>query len=108
VTIILSPIASNYTTSVSVDGLVLIIDGVAVDLSVIPEGGYAIPEEDGPFVGKVTRERVVIKYHYGLALAEPVQSADWADYTFDVVEGVVPCPIVWRAGVEEVDSVSDD
>jgi L-ascorbate metabolism protein UlaG (beta-lactamase superfamily) len=108
VTIILSPIASTYTTSVSVDGLVLTIDGVAVDLSLIPEGGYAIPEEDGPFVGKVTRERVVIKYHYDLALAEPAQSEDWDDYTFDVVEGVVPSPIVWRAEAEEVDSVSNN
>lgn len=94
--ITLSHIASTYTTEVSVDGLTITIDGTLVDLSVIPEGGYAEPEDDSPFVGKVTREEVTIKYHYESAKAEPNQSTDWADYTFDVTSGTVPCPIVWK------------
>lgn len=95
--IILSPIASNYTTEISVDGLVITIGGTPVDLSVIPEGGYAEPEDDSPFIGKVTREEVTILYHYDSAKAEPNQSTDWADYTFEITDGPVPCPIQWRS-----------
>ena len=41
--IILSPIASSYTTQISVDGLTLTIDGTLIDLLVIPQGGVAEP-----------------------------------------------------------------
>ena len=95
--IILSPIASNRTTTVSVDGLTIIIDGEAIDLSVIPEGGYAEPDEDSPFIGNVTRDEVTVLYHYESLKALPDQSKDWADYTFDVTSGPVPCPIQWRS-----------
>jgi hypothetical protein len=94
--IILSPIASDHTTSVSVDGLVLTIDGTAIDLSVIPEGGQAEPDEGSPFMGTVTRDEATILYHYDSALADSIQSADWSDYTFELDSGEVPCPITWR------------
>jgi hypothetical protein len=94
---ILSPIASDHTTTISIDGLVLTVDGTAIDLSAIPPGGQAEPEADSPFVGPVTREQATIKYFYDSAKAEPNQSTNLADYTFDVVSGVVPCPIKWRA-----------
>lgn len=94
--IILSPIASNYTTQVSVSGLVITIDGTPIDLSVIPEGGLAEPDENSPFIGNVTRNEVTIRYHYDSTKAVPDQSKDWNDYTFEVTEGKVPCPIVWR------------
>jgi hypothetical protein len=94
--ITLSPIASNHTTSVSVNGLVLTIDGTAIDLSVIPEGGQAEPEESSPFVGTVTRDEATIKYFYDSSKAEPNQSADWADYTFEIELGDVPSPIAWK------------
>jgi hypothetical protein len=95
--IILSPIGSNRTTTVSVDGLTISIDGEAIDLSVIPEGGYAEPDEDSPFIGNVTRDEVTVLYHYESLKALPDQSKDWADYTFDVTAGPVPCPIQWRS-----------
>ena len=94
--IILSPIASNYTTQVSISGLVITIDGTPVDLSVIPEGGLAEPDENSPFIGNVTRDEVTVLYHYESSKAVPDQSKDWNDYTFEVTEGEVPCPIVWR------------
>src|SRR5690606_36341847 len=94
--IILSPIASNKTTTVSVSGLTLTIDGTDYDLSVIPEGGQAEASEESPFIGTVTRDAVTIRYEYDSRLAEPNQSTDWTDYTFDVVSGDVPCPIKWR------------
>jgi hypothetical protein len=95
--IILSPIASNRTTTVSVSGLVISIDGQPIDLSVIPEGGYAVPDESSPFIGDVTRDEVTVRYHYESLKAEPDQSTNWADYTFEVTDGPVPCPIKWRA-----------
>jgi hypothetical protein len=94
--IILSPIASDRTTSVFIDGLVLTIDGTAIDLSVIPEGGQAKPEANSPFIGPVTRDEATIKYFYDSSKAEPNQSPDWADYTFEVESGEVPCPIIWK------------
>lgn len=94
--IILSPIASTYTTRVSVSGLTITIDGTPIDLSVIPEGGIAEPDEDSPFIGNVARDEVTVKYHYESLKAVPDQSKEWADYTFEVTEGDVPCPIVWK------------
>jgi hypothetical protein len=94
--IILSPVASDRTTEVSVSGLVITIDGQPIDLSVIPEGGYAEPDDNSPFIGKVTRGEVAVRYHYESLKAEPNQSTDWADYTFKVTDGPVPCPIVWK------------
>lgn len=104
----LSPIASTYTTEVSVDGLVITIDGNPIDLSVIPEGGYAEPENDSPFIGKATREEVTIRYHYESALAEPDQSTDLSDYTFKVTSGPVPCPIVWKPEPEIVEELVEE
>jgi hypothetical protein len=95
--IILSPIASNRTTTVSVDGLTITIDGEAIDLSVIPVGGCAEPDDDSPFIGNVTRDEVTVRYHYESLKALPDQSTEWADYTFDVTSGPVPCPIQWRS-----------
>ena len=94
--IILSPIASNKTTAVSVNGPTVTVDGTDYDLSVIPEGGQAEAGENSPFIGTVTREAVTIRYEYASIVAEPNQSTDWADYTFDVTAGAVPCPIKWR------------
>lgn len=94
--IILSPIASNKTTIVSISGLTVTVDETDYDLSVIPENGQAEADENSHFIGTVTREQVTIRYEYDSQLAEPKQSTDWADYTFDVTAGDVPCPIKWR------------
>ena len=94
--VILSPVASNKTTTVSLSGLVLTIDGVEYGLSIIPEGGQAEASEGSPFIGTVTRESVTIRYEYDSIRAEPNQSTDWTDYTFEVVQGEVPCPIKWK------------
>lgn len=94
--IILSPIASNKTNTVSVSGLTVTVDGTDYDLSVIPEGGQAEADINSPFIGTVTREQVTIRYEYNSQEAEPDQSTDLDDYTFDVTAGEVPCPIKWR------------
>jgi hypothetical protein len=99
----LSPIASNKTTTVSLNGLILTIDGQDIDLSVIPVGGEAEPDENSPFIGKVTRDEVTIRYEYNSQLAEPNQSTSWDDYTFELTEGDVPCPIIWKPIQETVE-----
>ena len=99
--ITLSPIASDHTTTVSVNGLTLTIDGQEIDLSVIPEGGVAEPDDESPFVGNVTRDAVTICFHYESAKAESNQSTNWGDYTFEMTSGAVPCPIIWKE-VEDV------
>jgi hypothetical protein len=95
----LNPIASSYTTTVSLEGLVLTIDGIAHDLSVIPDGGQA--EAETVFTDTITRDECTIEYHYESALAIPHQSHNRADYSFNVVSGDVPCPIVWKPIIEE-------
>ena len=99
--IILSPVSGYKTTTVSLSGLVLTIDGTEYDLSIIPEGGQAEASEGSPFIGTVTRDSVTIRYEYESLKAEPNQSTDWADYTFVVVEGEVPCPIKWKPEPEQ-------
>jgi hypothetical protein len=94
--LILSPVASTHTTTVSLNGLTLVIDGTDYDLSQIPPGGQADAPPDSPFIGIVTRNEVTIRYHYDSNLAEPQQSTDWANYIFEIESGPVPCPIIWR------------
>lgn len=96
--IILSPQAALNTPCpiISVKGLTITIGGTDYDLSAIPEGGQAEAAEGGPFIGTVTREQVTIRYPYDMEKAEDDQSCDWGDYTFDISEGEVPCPIKWK------------
>jgi len=97
--IILSPLAANKTTKIKVDGLKITINGKEVDLSQIPDGG----EADGvyPLIGKVTRDEVTIAYEYDSKKAEPNQSPDIKDYTFEIDKGDCPCPIKWRKYVKK-------
>ena len=96
----LSPLASYHTTVVSINGLVVTVDGTDYDFSQIPEGGTAEADENSPFTGKLTRDKVTVKYHYESTKAEPNQSTDWDDWTFDIESGEVPCPIVWKTETE--------
>jgi len=91
----LSPIGALKTTEVSLNGLILTIDGTPYDLSVIPVGGQA--QAELPFIGNVTHDEVTIQYSYDSSKAELMQSTDQADYTIDLVDGVMPSPIKWRA-----------
>lgn len=100
--IILSPIASDHDTRVSVDGLIVTVDGTPYDLSVIPEGGQAEAEEASPFIGIVTRDEITARYHYDSATALDNQPDDWAAYTFEIENGEVPDPIE-RIVIDEVE-----
>jgi hypothetical protein len=94
--ITLSPTASTYTSTISLDGLVLTIDGKQYDLSQIPKGGQAESDPEDPFIGIITRESCTILYHYDSSKAIPNQSTNWDHYTFEVISGNVPCPIIWK------------
>ena len=101
--------ASTKTTTVSVSGLVLTIDGTEYDISIIPEGGQAEADENGPFIGTVTRDSVTIRYEYDSMKAESNQSTDWDDWTFFVESGDVPCPVKWKEIPPEVtEEIVDD
>ena len=106
---ILSPCAqmNKPKMQISIKGLTITINGQEYDLSVIPEGGQAEAAEDSPFLGVITREQVTIKYAYDMELAEDHQSHDWADYTFEVLEGEVPCPIRWLSNLDIEEPLSE-
>lgn len=94
-------VANKQTPVIHINGLVLTIDGTDIDLSQIPEGGQA--ESDNELLtGIVTREEVTINYPYSTDIYEPMQSIDPLDYEFDMVEGVVPCPLIKREVLDNV------
>lgn len=108
--LILSPIAviKAPDMQIRVSGLVIAINGTMYDLSAIPDGGQAEAANGSPFVGVLTREQVTIRYEYDMVRAEDNQSTDWADYTFDITDGVVPCPIKWKPEINGVrNGISD-
>lgn len=102
--IILHIQASNRTSTVSVNGLVVTVNGIDYDLSQIPEGGQAEAVEGTPFVGILTRDKVEILYQYDSSKAVPDQTQTWDDLTFDITSGEIPCPIQWKP-VEEIENV---
>ena len=96
----LSPIAANETNNapvITLSRLTLTIDGQAIDLSVIPEGGQAEAEEDSPLIGIVTREEVTIRYPYSTYIYESSQPTEQSAYEFDIIDGQVPCPLIKRS-----------
>ena len=107
--IVLSPLASEHTTQVSINGSVITVDGTEYDLSQIPEGGSAEATEDSPFIGTLTRDKVIVEYHYDMFKAEENQSTNWDDWTFSIESGEVPCPIKWKPEPEvtEVEEVEE-
>lgn len=96
--VILSPVAGSKNTVVSVNGLIVTVDGQSVDLSQIPDGGQAQALQESPLIGTVTREEVTVRYEYDSAAAESNQPTDIGAYTFDVTTaGEIPSPIKMRA-----------
>ena len=94
--LILSPIACpTDDTPPTVMADVITYRGQSYDFNPLPEGGEI--EVGSPFVGAITRKDGVIQatleYKYNWNTSEDFQSTDWADYTFDVVSGLCPCPI---------------
>lgn len=97
--ITLSPIASQEDdTPPTVNGDAITYRGDTYDLSQLPDGGEV--EADLPFVGKIKRLNgilhVVLQYQYSTATAQPSQSTNISDYTFDVASGKCECPILRR------------
>ncbi|WP_295453055.1 hypothetical protein [uncultured Pseudophaeobacter sp.] len=82
-------------TIASVSGDILTVDSVAFDLSSVPEGGFAEPEGDHPFAGRIERTggvlHLALRWHYDAATAEPIQPATAPVLT--VTSGPVPDPV---------------
>ena len=91
-------------TVADVSGDVLTLDGVAYDLSAVPEGGEAIPGgDDHPFIGSITRTGgeigATIRWTYGPG-ADRNQPTDPAHWQVSIVDGPVPSPIVKAEAAE--------
>tara|TARA_R100001230_G_C5675849_1_gene181489 strand:- start:816 stop:1154 length:339 start_codon:yes stop_codon:yes gene_type:complete len=83
-------------TAASVSGDTLTVNGVAYDLSPVPEGGEATPEGESPFVGAITRTNgeihAAILWRYDSATAEPDQPPVHPVVT--ITSGDVPDPVL--------------
>lgn len=101
--ITLSPVASSRTSTISVQGERLTVDGQEFDLSVLPDN--SVCEATYPAVGTVKKQggeiEITIIYHYDSAKAESHQPTSASAYTFNISSGAVPCPILWRTEVIE-------
>ncbi|UWS77983.1 hypothetical protein N1037_11855 [Phaeobacter sp. G2] len=90
-------------TTASVNGDIITVDGVAYDLSSVPEGGFAEPEGDHPFAGRIERTGGVLHlsllWRYDAATAEPIQPTDAP--VLSVVAGAVPDPIIRKSAAPE-------
>ncbi|MEX5601207.1 hypothetical protein [Pseudophaeobacter sp. C1-32P7] len=82
-------------TSASVSGEVITVDGVAYDLSAVPADGYAEPEGEHPFTGRIERIggelHLSLRWTYDTSTAEAHQPS--ATPVLAVTEGEVPDPI---------------
>jgi len=79
-------------TTLTVAGDTITVDGVAYDLSPIPEGGEATPEGDHPFSGKITREGGTIHATVIVKLGDdalPHQPRDPAHWTVPSASGAI-------------------
>ena len=88
-------------TTATVSGDTVTVDGIAYDLSAVPEGGFA--EADGdehPFRGRIARSGGVLRYclrwRFDPATAEPAQPATLPAAV--LTAGPVPDPIVRLEG----------
>jgi hypothetical protein len=95
-------------TAILVSGDTVTVDGVAFDLSPVPEGGLAEPEGEHPFVGLITREGGVIHATVRVMLddsAAPHQPSDPAHWILEGAEGPVQLPISRIPEPEKEDEV---
>ncbi|WP_417713730.1 hypothetical protein [Pseudophaeobacter arcticus] len=90
-------------TSASVVGDTLTVDGVEYDLSAVPEGGFAEPSGDHPFVGRIRRSGGVLslslRWRYDAATAEAHQPS--VAPVLSVTAGAVPDPITRKPSAPE-------
>ena len=93
-------------TPPSVSGQIISYRGEDYDLSQLPDGAEV--EAELPFIGKIRRANgqieLTLQYQYDMTTAEENQPTDWADYTFDVVDGECPCPIIRKLEETEYDN----
>ena len=82
-------------TTLNVAGDVLTVDGIAFDLSQVPEGGEATASGEHPFAGPIRRLGGVLHVPVRVLLddsATPHQPADPAHWTISAGDGPVILP----------------
>ncbi|HAT42346.1 MAG TPA: hypothetical protein DCS87_11610 [Rheinheimera sp.] len=96
--ITLSPVAYNRNSIISVTGNTVTVDGQVYDLSALPDNSQC--DAEFPATGLIKKVNGVIEvtivYFYDSALADPIQPTSVDAYKFDISEGVVPSPIIWK------------
>lgn len=100
----LSPQVANESTPtpvISLSGLVLTVGNTVIDLSLIPVDGQAELEGD-LLIGIVTRDEVTVAYPYSTDIYDCNQPTEQSAYELDIVDGQVPCPLIKREIVENV------
>jgi hypothetical protein len=89
-------------TTLAVAGDVLTADGIAFDLSSVPEGGQALPQgEDHPFIGPITRDGGTIRARLRVVLGDDAEADQPTDPQFWVIaeaNGAVDLPVMRRSG----------
>lgn len=105
--ITMSPVAGppgQPETEIVVSGDTITVDGIAYDLSAVPEGGEALPEGEHPFLGAITRASgeivCTVRAIYDPVTAEPFQPTDPAHWALSATDGPVPLPILRKEGGE--------
>lgn len=88
---------STVAPSISLNGLILTVGDVDIDLSLIPDGGQAIPDDASPLTGVCTRDYVEVKYPYSNDIYELNQPSDPSVYEIKLFCGeTLPCPLIKR------------
>ena len=92
-------------TALSVAGDMLTCDGVAYDLSSVPEGGEGWPEGDTPIIGPIRRIDGVIHATIRVTLGDdalPSQPIDPAHWVLPDASGPITIPAARKPEPEEV------
>lgn len=98
------PVYSDATTNLAVDGDTLIYDGVARDLSAVPEGGKGWPDEGDVIEGPVTRTGGVIHARVVVRIgadASPIQPVDPEHWIVEAGDGPVEIPYLRKEHSDE-------
>lgn len=84
-----------------VAGEILTIDGTALDLSAVPEGGEGWPKDANPFVGPILRQGGVIHCTIIARLGDDAAPDQGGPWVIGDADGAVTIPALRKAEPEQ-------